>query len=168
MIKNILIGVVGVILGCGATLAVYHPTPTVQPKVGAISSPDIPSPYLSWGGVRSWAGHTDILANASTSCSFQSPNATSSLDYASFTIGASTTANAIIIEMGVANDPNSTTTLIGTKYSLAASNQVTVVASTSNATGAGIVFAPNQYFNIKVGGVANGIGGNCNVQWIQD
>lgn len=167
MIKNIVIAVLAALL---LTVGVYEinqkPVQQAQ-KVGAISSPDIPSPYLSWGGVRSWAGHTDILTNASTSCSFQSPNATSSLDYASITI-ASTTSNAIIIEMGVANDPNSTTTLIGTKYSLAASTMLTIVASTSNAAGAGILFAPNQYFNIKLGGVANGVGGNCNVQWIQD
>lgn len=171
MIKNIIVACVAIVLTCGVAFATLHTEKVEAPStsLGAVSSPDIPSPYVSWGGVRNWAGHTDVLANASTTCSIQSPAATSTLDYASISFVTASTS-ALQIEFGSDTTGFATTTRIGNLLTLAASSQGTFVASTTNAANSPLIFAPNTYMNVKIGG--GGVGttavGNCQAAWIQD
>src|SRR3990167_11214779 len=61
-------------------------------KLGALSNPDLISNWFSFGRVREWAYKSDMLSsgNASTTvCSFRSPDATSTIMFASANIATS-------------------------------------------------------------------------------
>lgn len=110
----------------------------------------------------------DLKKATTTPCAIKSPSATSTLDYASITFKTSTTTQSVL-HIAKAATNTATTTLIGTAYTIAASAQATVVASsTANTTGAVGVFAPNQWL---VFGLQGGTGtvsptGNCQARWI--
>lgn len=166
--KNYLIsGVVALIVASGVSIIAPRGVTTVN-TLGAVTSPDINSPYFSFGGVREWAGFTQTFAAASTTCSLQSPAATSTLVFGSFRV-ASTSATAALIEMGKSVSPNATTTLLG-QATLAANAQGTMIASTSLSSGidGAAVFAPNTYFNVKVGSGVFQYGGTCVAVWRQN
>src|SRR3990167_5206889 len=70
-----------------------------ESQLGAVASPDIMSPYFSFGGVRQWAAHTDTLNTASTTiCAMQSPAATSTLRLGSVRLTTGSTT-AVVLEM---------------------------------------------------------------------
>lgn len=144
--------------------------------LGALSSPDIPSPYLIVGGVRHWYGRVNSMAQATTTvCSFLSPAATSSLVHLSgkFTIASS---SATIVTLAKSTSNAATTTVLGNRTFLAASAQLTQIASstTANAVAADMVFAPLTYANIGVQGMDSAGSmtavapvGSCSVEWIE-
>lgn len=141
------------------------------PSLGAVSSPDINSPYFSFGQVRLWAAHTDSLTAATTTvCALQSPAATSTLlkGSVSFSVSSST---ATIVTMAKATTPYATTTSLGSAI-LAAGAQGTFNATTTPVVGVDdkVVFAPNSYFVV---GMAGGVGtfsptGTCQAVWVQN
>lgn len=150
-------------------------------QLGAVSSPDINSPYFSFGGVRQWAGHTDTLNQASTTiCSLQSPAATSTLRFADVKLTTGTTT-AIALEMAKDTTPSATTTRLG-YIVLGSGDRVTLiagVASTTSFSASGVshtkddsdlIFAPNTYLNVKYGaalGALNVLVGSCNAIWAE-
>ena len=173
-IKN---GVIGALVGLtvligGLYLNQPTPAPVSNQPVGAVSSPDINSPYMSFGGVRSWAGHTESLTQATTTvCAIQSPAATSSLRFAGvrFTVSSTTAAR---ITLAKALTYNSTTTSLGVA-DLVAGAPATVIASTTGANFATLdgasTFGPNQWFVV---GMSGGTGtfsptGSCSAQWTE-
>jgi hypothetical protein len=133
-------------------------------KLGA--NPDLQSPYFSFGNVTRWANNVTLTQNASTTCSLQSPAATSTLVSGGIRF-ATASSSALLVEIGRSSSPNATTTLIGTAYTVGAGAQATIVASSSPAAGDAVVFSPNTYFNVKIGAGSTGSlpVGSCHAVW---
>jgi len=169
------------LITAGIALGVVLLTLTLMPQkvinsvqtLGAVSSPDIMSPYFSFGGVRQWAAHTESLGQATTTvCALQSPAATSTLLTASIRYSVSSTT-ASTVTMAKATTAYATTTLIG-GGSLAANAQGTFNATTTLAQATSLdgvmVFAPSAYLVV---GMAGGTGtfsptGTCQAIWVQN
>ena len=178
-IKN---GVIGALIGLTVLIGGLYITQSPEPGapgrdgtdgvVSAVASPDIISPYVSYGGVRNWAAHTDNLTQATTTvCALQSPAATSTLTFGGvrFTVSSTTGAR---ITMAKASTFNSTTTSLGVA-DLVAGAPATVVASTSDKSLSPLdnaaTFGPNQWFVV---GMSGGTGtfsptGSCSAQWTE-
>lgn len=150
-IKNLILGgLVGLVALFGGLYVLQpHAAPTTTPSFGAVSSPDIPSPYFSFGGVRFDAVHTDAMYQASTTvCSLQSPAATSTLSEGSgvrFTVSSTTASTATVYK---ASFPTGNTTFLFAD-NIAAGAQSTIVATTTTNN---FVIAPNQYINVIMSG----------------
>lgn len=163
---NKTLGVVLVVIFVVAIGAYQFPkgNTIVERIVGANPGPDSQSECTSQNGLMTCSTNKGLTL-ASTTCSVRAPAATSTLVFASLKV-ASTSATAALIEMGKSVSPNATTTLLGAA-NLAANAQGTMLASTTNA---GIdnanVFAPNTYFNVKVGSGVFQFGGTCTAQFI--
>lgn len=144
-----------VVLGGGlivlsSTLKNEDGTPKVS--LSALSSPDIPSGYLKWGGgngVRIWSFSQSLNTAASTTCAILSPNATSTLLSAGvkFDVASSTAAMSLDLARGI--NQYSTTTMLGTMYTVGSGAQAFINASTSPGASAAEVFPPNTYFVAK-------------------
>jgi len=101
-----------------------------EPNLGALSSPNIISQYLSVNDVRSWYGHTDSLNAASTTvCAFQGPAATSTATWAVKLDSSSTTAS--ILQFGTGAFSTATTTRSGTDVAVGANAKAAAFASTT-------------------------------------
>lgn len=154
----LVIGVAGLLVGSHSVKA---------PQSGGLSSPDISSSYLSWGGVTEWHYRTAMNTTTATTtiCSFPTPPATSTLQFATaIGPGATTTYQ---IEWGYAANTGATTTSLGKYTQTTAGNNISLVAS-STATDNGIV-TPNNFINLKIGGIggANVAAGICEVGFRQ-
>lgn len=149
--------------------------PAVEQKdqnVGSVASPDIQSPYFSFGGVRHWAGRSDYsLTNATTTpCAIQSPVSTSTLRVGSFRI-SSTSASAAYVEFGKSTTPYATTTSLGIT-TVGSNVQGTLIATSTVVNGTmldnSVIFAPSTYLVLKVAGAgAAQLGGTCIAEWIE-
>lgn len=141
---------------------------TQAPSFGALSGPDIASPYLRWGGVAQYSGSMDPLAVATTTvCAIQSPAATSTLQAFQVRLDVSSTT-ASTVHIAKANTAFATTTLLGTAYAVSANAQAFIQASTTATAGALTVFAPGQWVVV---GMQGGTGtfsptGTCQANWI--
>lgn len=127
--------------------------------VGAVASPDIPSPYLQWGGLQTWNASSFMRAATTTPSAMQAPaNATSTLDVAGCSIlVASTTATSWEFFNSANAYATSSATLIGTLYNVGASKQAFIQASTTATAGALTVFAPGSWLVIdERGGITGG------------
>ena len=123
-------------------------------NLGALSSPDISSPYISWGGVRSYRTRLDITGATNTPCIITSPAATSTLNPYNFGMRIATgssTASVWFASKGTSLTQATTVANRINHWSLASAAQGTFVGTTTNVitTGAGVVdnalvFAPNQ------------------------
>lgn len=134
--------------------------------LGAVSGPDIYSPYLAVNGVTKWYFKEGLRQATTTTeskvsrviCSVKSPNATSTL---AFQVTNWTTASTSATKIYTAKGTTAfaTTTAIGTAFALGASAQATLFASTTAAELAteATVFAPNTYFvqSMSGGSVGN-------------
>lgn len=142
-----------------------------NPVLGGLSSPDVSSPYFSFGGVRRWAASTDSLTQATTTiCALLSPSSTSTLVSATLRLDVSSTS-ASIIDIAKSSNAFATTTKIGTTYYIAAGAQAAIVASsTGSVAGDATIFAPNQYLVVNMkGGLTNVFSptGSCKAVWQQ-
>jgi len=138
-------------------------------KFGAVASPDIPSPYLQWGGVYVWSQSTTALNTASTTiCALQSPAATSTLLLASVKLDVSSTS-ASTLTLAKATTAFATTTLLAENLSVAANNQATLVSSSTLVSGTR-VFGPNNWVVASMSGGAGTFSptGKCQATWIQN
>lgn len=135
-----------------------------SPTLGALSGPDLPYPYFSFGGVPQWANRTDSLTQATTTvCALQSPSSTSTLDFASIRLDVSSTT-AATVTLARAATAFATTTSLGA-ISVPANAQGIAVASTTGSH----IFPPSTWFVV---GMAGGIGtfspsGSCRAIWVQ-
>ena len=118
--------------------------------VGALSSPDIASPYFSFGGVRSWGYSMPFQDATSTICTFQSPAATSSLEFASIEI-TTATSTASFFEIAQSRDRAATTTSIQ-KISVPTTELLDWVSTSTGGVVGTTIFGPNRFLNVKVGG----------------
>lgn len=158
----------GVLVGNGLNKT----TPAVQ-VIGAVSGPDLSSPYLAVNGLQENFYSSALNQASTTICSFKSPTSTSTLEAASvqLTTGTST---AILLEIGKSNtNLTATTTRLGIAQ-LAANAQVTVIASTSPAAADPTIFAPNSYLVFKYGGTSaaegsvNQLVGSCKARFLKN
>lgn len=141
---------------------------SLQNSLGAVASPDIPSPWLKWGGVTKYNGHDADLTQASTTiCAIQAPTATSSLTHAAVQLSVSSTSASSLV-IAKSDTAFATTTQIGTNYAIGAGAQVTVVASSTPAAGNATLFSPNQWLVVSMQGGAGGTfspTGVCQASW---
>jgi len=160
--------VVGLIVG---NVTIGTRVDTRSTPVGAVSSPDIMSPYFSFGGVRQWSAHTASLAQATTTvCAIQSPVSTSTLEYASirFSVSSSTASTVTIAKAATAY---ATTTSLASA-SVSANAQATVISKRTAAGGDALdeTFGPSPWLVV---GMAGGVGtfsptGVCQATWIEN
>lgn len=89
------------------------------PLLGAATSPDISSPYFSYGDVRHWGRKTISLTQATTTvCALQSPAATSTLMSGGINLSVSSTT-ASVVTIAKAATQYATTTAIATSTPIA-------------------------------------------------
>ncbi len=140
--------------------------------LGALTSPDLPYPYISVGGVRKWSTKLETLIQATTTvCAIQSPAATSTLRFGSirFVIASSTVATRATIAK--ATTPWATTTSLGAA-NIASNGAGTILATTTQVVPIDdvIVFAPSTYFVV---GLQGGVGsftptGTCVAEFVEN
>ena len=119
--------------------------PKQDVKLGSVASPDIQSPYFSFGGVREWGIRTDSLTQATTTvCALRAPASTSTLNFASIQFKVSSTT-ASLVTMVRAPTAYATTTAAGATslgtVSLTANGQGMLVASSTQL----YQFTPNSW-----------------------
>ena len=162
-------------------------------ELGALSNPDLISNWFSFGRVREWAYKSDMLSsgNASTTvCSFRSPDATSTIMFASANIATSSFATTIDIgySAGLSSTtnltltpalPTATTTILArANLALNAYPYFLVATSTIGQGAIGVstlaitdnIIFPRSYINVKVGAqssTTNLIGGTCKVKFME-
>lgn len=147
VILAIVLGGIGMFTPVGKTA-----TQAVQ-KLGALAGPDIPSPYLQWGGVYQYNGVQTMQTATTTLCAIQGPTATSTVSFADFSVTTGT-STAATIDIGFGS----------TKYATS-TNLVSAVSVGSGAKGAGVytgstanvVLPPSNYLIVKTAGA--GVGG---------
>lgn len=172
-IKNIIVAAVVALAVTVVGLVAFSPGKEIVqvPQIGALSGPDIMSPYLRWGGVPIFAASQKPTAATYNFCALQSPAATSSLIMGGVRLSVSTsTAGSIFFAK--ATTATASTTQIGTDNAIAANSQVMLIASTTVGSAAQTeVFAPNTYFIVGYKGeAAAGISnlapqGVCQARW---
>lgn len=138
-----------IVLVCGFTVLPKQVKDAPTPNAGAVSSPDIPSPYFSYGDVRHWAGQESFIVATNTLCAIQSPAATSSLTSAGARFDVQS-PYTLQYELGVATTPYATTTRLAL-MTLAQSTNGLVIATTTNTALLDGFLAPNSYVVLKVG-----------------
>jgi hypothetical protein len=159
--------VAGVLVLGWITLTTPQPqqVPQDHKPLGALSSPDIASPYLAWGGVRTWNQRTDGMNAASTTnCSIQAPAATSSIRVAGARYTTSTTTASTVQVYKAATPSTATTLLFGAN--IAANAQATIISSS---TPDSFVIAPNHWVNVIMSGGTGTYSptGTCFVQFVE-
>lgn len=155
----------------GISFAPENTRTIVEKPLGAVSSPDIPSPYISYGGLIHWANAVQLNTATNTLCSIQSPAATSTLVYASVFFTSTTSPSLVQISKGTTISGTSTSAL-SSATPFAANQGGYVVASTSVDSLAGtLVFAPNQFLVVQQFGVAvpgtMSPTGQCSAEFLQ-
>lgn len=185
-IKPILAGVASILVALVALIGGSYSGGVISSVVnndnvlGAISGPDIFTPYLNFNGVVHEYRSLAFNEGTTTLCSIKSPSATSTLESASVAVTTATTS-AIAIEMAKATTFNATTTRISYVENPASGTPVLTafVASTTGKYGAigqyhtadeqDLVFKPNTYLNVKYGSGAvgtHGLRGSCKAEFI--
>lgn len=137
--------------------------PANTPTYGGFEATD----HITVGGVTTYYFSQSMTQNASTTCQWQTPAATSTVRIkARFTLAST---SAALIEFGKSTAIDATTTLIG-RYNLSAGVQATLVSSSSPSNSTGIddalVAAPSTWLAVKLGSGATGSlpTGTCNFQ----
>lgn len=135
---------------------VYVSGTASAPALGAVSGPDITSPYLSVNGVATFYNRKAFTQASTTVCAVKSPNATSTLVRGSGVAMRVSSTSASVITIAKSATAYATTTLIGSQIAVAANAQAHVVASTTAAQDAAgaAVFAPNTYLVVSMSGGA--------------
>jgi len=134
----------------------------VKEKVGAVSTPDMQSPYFSYGGVRHWGARTTNLQQATTTiCALQAPAATSSLRFASIKLTVSSTT-ASNVNFGTGLTPYAISSTLGGQA--VGANAMGDVVATSTVT-----MSPNHYFVVVMSGGSGTFSptGTCEATWVE-
>lgn len=165
--------VLSVLVSVGVyTLAPEKPVQIVEknpPSVQGFAGPDLASRYFSFGGVRQFAGNTQMQVATTTLCAIQSPAATSSLEFVSWSITTGTgTAATIDIGIGTTAFATSTNLVSGTSVGSGALGSA-YWSSVGGSTGDSVL-APNTYVLVKTTGPGVGgytYGGTCQAMFTQ-
>lgn len=136
----------------GGYLAVNQGVPDVS--FGALTGPDIASPYLRWGGVPLFHASEPMASATTTVCAFRGPASTSTLDKftANFVV-SSTSASTLTLALGASTDAQpsatSSTVLPLSASSISANAQAFVTSTTSSSAQ---VVGPNQWVLLSMKG----------------
>ena len=124
----------------------------IQNVVGAVSGPDISSPYLSVNGVETQYYSQKFNTASTTRCAIKSPDATSTLSFSSVVRAATTTNYDIAIAK--ATTAFATTTTIRSETVTANGAVVFPMASTTygTLTDTDRTFAPNTWLVVSTAG----------------
>lgn len=122
---------------------------------GAVSGPDLYSPYWNVNGVTTYYYRADMRKATTTLCAFLLPNATSTVRYASWKVNTGT-STAATIDLATSTTAYSTTTNLVAATSIASGAKgyasfIPNQATTDGATG------PATYLVVKTAGA--GLGG---------
>lgn len=168
ILKTLGVALIGGLVVLGGGFLLNTGTSVVENgRLGALVGPDIPSDYLKWGDVATYHFSQSMTQNASTTCNWQTPAATSTVRIsARFTL-ASTSAS--LIEIGKSAGPNAITTKLGA-YTLGAGAQGVIVSSSTPADFASdgvddaYIVGPSQWLAVKLvgGGTGSVPTGTCN------
>lgn len=150
-------------------LTLNNPAPQEEaPVLGAISGPDIPSPYLTVGGVTQWFSSMNMRPATTTVCSFLSPAVTSTLDFATAMFEV-TSSTASVISIAKSANAFVTTTALASDLSVSADTKAFIFASSTEAINGQRVFAPSQWIVVSMKGGAGGTTfsptGYCRAGW---
>lgn len=138
------------------------PVSNPVPEAGAISGPESTNPYQCYSGVCHYYYKT-AMANASTTCAFKSPNATTTLVQGSAYIKSASGAT-FTAEWGNSASPNATTTLISRLLSAGATSFVQASTTLPNDALTDLnVIPPATYVNFKVGSSSPTVSGTCSL-----
>jgi hypothetical protein len=184
----------GLLIGVLAVLAVYAHVPAVAPAFGSLTGPDIPSPYLRWGGLGPiWNYSQSPTATSSVFCASQAPVGTSTLVFASwrpdnaafgssqtFDLSTTTAAGgygsstpALIIAANLQNAqvwlPEASTTpanplLVLSAFSTTGGSNAFVIVNTSTSSPTWLTW---RVATSTPGTFPIGLTGNCQAQFIQ-
>jgi hypothetical protein len=151
------------------------PAGTPSKTLGAVSGPDIPSPYLQWGGVRTWNYVQDFVQSSTTVSSIVSPVATSTLTMATCQATEATSTALTITAVRATNMATSTGVMLATSTVAANAQWNLIVATTTpvsdsangRATITDRVFPPLSRLNISLTGGQGGfdLDGKCMSSW---
>lgn len=131
------------------------PSSQVETATGAVSSPDILSPYISVGGMKEFSQNRSFATATNTPCAIQSPAATSTLKVAQamITVASST---ATTWRLSTSTTPYATTTSYD-YFALASGVQGSFTLNGSTSTTATyMIVPPNTWFVWSVEGTAIG------------
>lgn len=156
-------------------------TNTVERIVGASPGPDRYADSFSDNDVRKYSLSGTIAGRNGTTtiCSFRTPPATTTLRHASVKLTTGTTTSTQF-EWGQSTVMDATTTSLGRVVVADTVGGATILASTTGSVvdtllDDTIVFAPNEYLNLKYGnssctegGTCNAFVGNCQAEFTQN
>ena len=134
---------------------------------GAVTGPVINSPYVTLGGVTQWNYRNAMDRATTTLCAFQSPAATSTLDYVGYIINTGT-STAATIDVAKGTTRWATTTLLVTGTSVASGATKEISWTSAGATAADDIMAPNTFVLVKTASAGLGgytYGGICSVRF---
>lgn len=121
-------------------------------KLGAVSGPDLYSPYWNVNGVRQWFVRQPMNRATTTLCSMRAPaNATSTLHFASFQIVLGT-STAATIDIGTSTAGFATTTNLVAAKSIASGAQGYSYWSPAGGSVDDAKMAPGDYVVVKTAG----------------
>ena len=136
-------------------------------KLGAVSGPDIFSPYLSVNGVETYSYSSLFNKASSTICAFRTPAATTTLMAGSVKVSSGLNS-ALFFEIGKSTVMDATTTSLGT-YAAGSETKFTMIASTTavdNVDDARI-FAPSNYIVFKTSSTTPAqLTGSCKAEFL--
>jgi hypothetical protein len=141
MNKNLIVGLLAV-LALGTSLVslsrpakvINQTTQVSQPtQLGAVTNPDIPSPYLSWVNVRDWRYSQPFQQGTTTICAIPVAIASSTLVYAAATptIGTSTAIIFTATKSTTAFSTSTNSTILATSTLAASAQGVFIIATTT-------------------------------------
>lgn len=155
--------------------AVFAPKSEVKnPPYGAVSSPDIMSPYVSVGGQKLWAANYAPISATTSPCGTQSPNASSTL----LTVGANfdqliatsstISANRYILTIATSTNQGASTTPLWQQFINSGKQFQIGFHSTTTLTNNNVL-PPNTWVNITISGNDNAptVGGSCSALFQQ-
>ena len=159
----VIVGVVALVASIGAYVKPAQVVTQVEKQFGAVASPDIQSPYFSYGGQVFYASHPAMRSATTSLCSMQAPSSTSTLESASWqvTVGTSTSA---AIDIGTSTDAFTIATTLVSGTSLGSSATGQAVWSSAGVAVQDSILAPNVWLNVKTQGAGLGgytYGGTC-------
>lgn len=171
-IKNIVIGVIGAaVLLVGGFFFGHSNTPlpaAPTQQFGSLTGPIINYPYFQVNGLTTYdVGRS--LAASSTYCYTLSPASTSTVQYSQLRLDTSS-STATTLQFGYGTVLGTIATQIGTTYTVGASAQGFVQASTTPTNGATTVIPPSRYVqwinSATHAGATDGDTGTCQIELV--
>jgi hypothetical protein len=163
--KNILVTVLVSLLVSGGGLMLFPKhveTIVVEKSVGSVASPDLASPYFSYGTVRKWAYPCDLggtVGQASTTiCTFKAPPSSSStLRFVGARLNTGT-GTTMVLKTYKSASPWLATTQLGNNMPLAANTWVATTSDSVTTNSVNAIFGPSDWLVVTATVNAGGAG----------